>query len=70
MPLAYRFEKNPVLIISLTRSVVGLRSCDTFVGDFSHTLLVLHEMFRTRFGLLAIKYPSSNGGGCLRCSHD
>ena len=30
---------------SPVRSVVGLRSCDIMLGDFSHLLLVLHAVF-------------------------
>ena len=35
---------------SLTRSVVGLRSCDLLLVDFSHAPLVFHAMFRMRMG--------------------
>ena len=44
-----------------------------FLSDFSHTLIVLHAMFRMRMGvvlgLTPVVYPSSNLPGCLRCSH-
>ena len=32
------------------RGMVGLRSFDIILGNFSHTLLVLHAMFRMRVG--------------------
>ena len=32
------------------RGAVCLRLCDVSLGDFSHTLLVLHSMLRTRMG--------------------
>ena len=32
------------------QSVVGLRSCNIILGDFSHTLLALHAMLSMRMG--------------------
>ena len=52
-----------------TRSVVGLWSCDIMLCDFSHTLFVLHAMFRMRMGhYIGIPISSQGEGGYLRCS--